>query len=128
MKSAEVASLAYGLSSEEIVADTITMMNNVQMFGFRTPDEFARISKAARDAHASVSELAGVMGKFDTFETAASAVGDLNATLGTNFDALELMTLKYTDQSRCCSAWVKASVRQECHLMTCSWHLRSYRS
>jgi hypothetical protein len=97
VKSAEVASLAYGLSSEEIVNDTIAMMNNVQMFGFRTPDEFARISKAARDAHASVSELAGVMGKFDTFETAASAVGDLNATLGTNFDALELMTLKYTD-------------------------------
>lgn len=97
VKSAEISSLAFGYSSDEIVADTISMMNNVQMFGFRTPEEFARISKAARDSHASISELAGVMGKFDTFESASSAVGDLNATLGTNFDSLELMTLRYTD-------------------------------
>ncbi len=94
---AEKSSLAFGISSEQIVKDTLDMMNNVQMFGFRTPEEFARISKAAQDSHASISELAGIMGKFDTFETAASAVGDLNATLGTNFDAVELMTLKYTD-------------------------------
>lgn len=93
----EKSSLAFGMSAEQIVKDTLDMMNNVQMFGFRTPEEFARISKAAQDSHASISELAGIMGKFDTFESAATAVGDLNATLGTNFDAIELMTLKYTD-------------------------------
>ena len=37
------------------------------------------------------------MGKFNTFESAAGAVGQLNAALGTNFDALELMQLKFDD-------------------------------
>lgn len=97
VEASEKSSLAFGMSAEQIVKDTLDMMNNVQMFGFRTPEEFARISKAAQDSHVSISELAGIMGKFDTFETASSAVGDLNATLGTNFDAVELMTLKYTD-------------------------------
>lgn len=96
-KAAEIADQAYGIAADEIVADTIKMSNNIQMFGFRAPDEFARISKAARDSHASIEDLTAIMGKFDTFENAATAVGDLNATLGTNFDSIELMTLKYTD-------------------------------
>lgn len=96
-KAAEIADQAYGISADEIVADTIKMSNNIQMFGFRAPEEFARISKAARDSHASIEDLTAIMGRFDTFENASAAVGDLNATLGTNFDSIELMTLKYTD-------------------------------
>ena len=96
-KAAEIGDQAFGISADEIVADTIKMANNIQMFGFRAPDEFARISKAARDSHASIEDLTTIMGRFDTFENAAASVGDLNATLGTNFDSIELMTLKYTD-------------------------------
>lgn len=96
-KAAEIADQAYGIAADEIVADTIKMSNNIQMFGFRAPEEFARISKAARDSHASIEDLTAIMGRFDTFENASAAVGDLNATLGTNFDSIELMTLKYTD-------------------------------
>ena len=88
---------AFGYNAQLIVSDITKMTQNIDMFGFRSTDEFAKISARAHDLHVSISELQGVMGKFDTFESAAQTVGQLNSALGTNFDALELMTLKYED-------------------------------
>ena len=96
-KAAMLGEKSYGYSSQQIISDITKMSANFEIFGYRAPEELAKISAAAHDAHMSVSDLQSVMGKFNTFESAAGAVGQLNAALGTNFDALELMTLKYED-------------------------------
>lgn len=96
-KAAMLGEKAFGYSSQQIIGDITKMAGNFETFGFRSADELAKVSAAARDAHLSISDLQGVMGKFNTFESAAGAVGQLNAALGTNFDALELMTLKFED-------------------------------
>jgi hypothetical protein len=97
VKAAEMGQNAFGYNAQLIIHDISRMSQNIDTFGFRTADEFAKIAAKAHDVHISVSELQGVMGKFDTFESAAQTVGQLNSALGTNFDALELMTLKYED-------------------------------
>lgn len=100
VKAATFGEKAFGYSSQLIVSDVIKMSNNFDTFGFRTADDFAKISAAAHDAHLTISDLQNVMGKFNTFESAAGAVGQLNAALGTNFDALEMMTLKFEDPAQ----------------------------
>jgi hypothetical protein len=97
VKAAEMGQNAFGYNAQLIIHDISRMSQNIDTFGFRTADEFAKIAAKAHDVHISVSELQGVMGKFDTFESAAQTVGQLNAALGTNFDAMELMHLKYED-------------------------------
>lgn len=99
-KAAMTGEKAFGYSSQMIIQDITRMSNNFETFGYRTPDQLAKISAAAHDAHMSISDLQSVMGKFNTFESAAGAVGQLNAALGTNFDALELMTLKFEDPAQ----------------------------
>lgn len=99
-KAAMTGEKAFGYSSQMIIQDITRMSNNFETFGYRTPDQLAKISAAAHDAHMSISDLQNVMGKFNTFESAAGAVGQLNAALGTNFDALELMTLKFEDPAQ----------------------------
>lgn len=96
-KAAMLGEKAYGYSSQQIISDITKMSTNFEVFGYRAPEELAKISAAAKDAHVSIGDLQSVMGKFNTFESAAGAVGQLNAALGTNFDALELMTLKFED-------------------------------
>lgn len=96
-KAAMLGEKAFGYSSQQIISDITRMSTNFDIFGYRTPEELAKVSAAAKDAHMTISDLQSVMGKFNTFESAAGAVGQLNAALGTNFDALEMMTLKFED-------------------------------
>jgi len=96
-KAAMTGELAFGYSAQQIVQDITKMSSNFEVFGFRSADDFAKIAASAHNAHMTIEDLQGVMTKFNTFESAASAVGQLNAALGTNFDALELMTLKFED-------------------------------
>jgi hypothetical protein len=100
VKAATYGEKAFGYSSQLIISDVIKMSNNFDTFGFRSAEDLAKISAAAHDAHLSISDLQNVMGKFNTFESAAGAVGQLNAALGTNFDALEMMTLKFEDPAQ----------------------------
>lgn len=96
-KAAMTGEKAFGYTSQQIVQDITKMSSNFEIFGFRSADDFAKIAASAHNAHMTIEDLQGVMTKFNTFESAASAVGQLNAALGTNFDALELMTLKFED-------------------------------
>lgn len=96
-KASMLGEKAFGYSSQQIISDITKMASNFDVFGYRAPEELAKISAAAKDAHLSIGDLQSVMGKFNTFESAAGAVGQLNSALGTNFDALELMTLKFED-------------------------------
>jgi hypothetical protein len=100
VKAATYGEKAFGYSSQLIISDVIKMSNNFDTFGFRTAEDFAKISAAAHDVHLTINDLQSVMGKFNTFESAAGAVGQLNAALGTNFDAMELMTLKFEDPAQ----------------------------
>ena len=97
VKAAEMGQNAFGYNAQTIVGDIYKMTQNIEVFGFRSGDEFAKIAARTKDLHMTIEDLQGAMGKFDTFESAAQTVGQLNAALGTNFDAMELMTLKYED-------------------------------
>jgi hypothetical protein len=97
VKASEIGQNAFGINAGLIASDINKMMQNSDLFGFRTADDFAKISARIRDVHINVEQLQTVMGRFNTFESAAGAVSQLNAALGTNFDSMELLTARYED-------------------------------
>lgn len=100
IKASETGQDAFGYNAAMIADDIVKMMNASDIFGFRTADDFAKISARAHDLHLSIQEVQSTMGKFNTFESAANSVSQLNAALGTNFDAMELMTARYEDPTQ----------------------------
>lgn len=97
VKASSLGQHAFGINANLIASDINKMMQNSDLFGFRTADDFAKISARIHDVHMSVDQLQTVMGRFNTFESAASTVSQLNAALNTNFDAMELMSARYDD-------------------------------
>lgn len=97
VKASMMGQYAFGINANLIASDINKMMKDSDMFGFRTADDFAKISASIHDVQMNVDQLKTVMSKFDTFESASSAVGMLNSTLGANFDAMELLAARYSD-------------------------------
>jgi hypothetical protein len=95
--STEAAAQTIGVDARLITNDIRMMMNDSATFGIRSAEDFAKISASSRKVMMDVTELKGVMNKFDTFESAANSVGQLNMLLGTNLDAVDLMQKRYND-------------------------------
>jgi len=80
-----------GMSGKGLVKAFGTMSGDLAKFGDNAGDVFKNLAKTAKATGVEMSELLAIASKFDTFEGAASAVGKLNAQMGTNLDAMSLM-------------------------------------
>jgi hypothetical protein len=87
-----------GISAKLIAKDTVKIVSNVEKFGNVTVEEAARMSTALKQLGVDYSQLEGMIGQFQNFDTAAQKVGELSAVFGIHLDAVEMMTLANTDQ------------------------------
>ena len=87
-----------GISAKLIAKDTVEIVSNVKQFGNVTVEEAARMSTALKQLGVEYSQLSGMVGAFQGFDTAAQKVGNLSAVFGIHLDAVEMMHLANTDQ------------------------------
>ncbi len=80
-----------GMSGAMLVEQFGSMSGDLAKFGDQAGKVFENLAKTAKATGVEMNTLLGVASQFDTFEGAASAVGKLNAQMGTNIDAMALM-------------------------------------
>ena len=73
---------ALGVSMKKMAADFAGAFKELAKYGDNAIDVFEGLSKQAKATGISVGNLLGLAKKFDTFDSAATSVGKLNAILG----------------------------------------------
>jgi len=89
-----------GISSKKIVKDIEVILKNTENFGNVTVEEAARISATLTQLGVDFGSLNGAVGQFQSYEQAATAVGNLTSVFGVNIDAMEMMQLANEDQEQ----------------------------
>jgi len=89
-----------GLSLKLIQDSTTRVMENIQQFGHVTEEEATRISVQIQQLGMKFETFEGLTQKFQDFDTAASAMGDISQLTGgaVQFDAQEMAYLASEDQ------------------------------
>ena len=80
-----------GMSGTMLVEQFGSMSKDLAKFGDNAGKVFENLARTAKETGVEMNELMGIAKQFDTFEGAASAVGKLNAQMGTNLDAMALL-------------------------------------
>tara|TARA_Y100000592_G_scaffold10162_1_gene14358 strand:- start:6138 stop:8300 length:2163 start_codon:yes stop_codon:yes gene_type:complete len=81
-----------GVSGSKLVSQFGDNAETLARFGDRAEEVFMNLAKTAKATGVEMNELFDLANKFNTFDGAASAVGRLNAQMGTNLDAMTLLT------------------------------------
>jgi hypothetical protein len=87
-----------GVNSKYIAKSIEGIIRNTERYGNIGVEEAARIAGSLAELRIEYKELDGMLGKFQGFESAATAVGDLTSVFGVQMDAMEMMKLANTDQ------------------------------
>jgi len=80
-----------GISASQMVKDFNQSLSVLAVYGDRAPQIFTKLAAAAKAAGVEVSTLLSIAGKFDTFDSAANSVAQLNAVLGTQLSTTEML-------------------------------------
>ena len=85
---------AIGMTAKQMVSGFKESLKSLAVYGNGAAKVFTNLASQAKAAGVEVSALLGLAGKFDTFSGAAETAGKLNAILGTQLSATELLTMK----------------------------------
>ena len=81
-----------GVSVDQMASDFASMGPQIAALGSNGVDAFKKLQIQAKNTGLALSELLGLVEKFDTFDSAAQSVGKLNALLGGPYlNTLELV-------------------------------------
>ena len=83
-----------GVSMGTFVKGFKSANKTLAVYGKKAPKIFGNVAAMARAANVEVDALLGLAGKFDTFTDAAQTTGKLNAILGTQMSAMDLLSMK----------------------------------
>jgi hypothetical protein len=84
-----------GISSKIIAGNISGMMSDVKTFGNMTVEEMSEAAAAIAKVGLEVSDVAGLVGKFSTFEGAAESVSKLTQVFGVQMDTMKYMTASF---------------------------------
>jgi hypothetical protein len=79
------------MTSGQITKDFQAALPTLAVYGDRSQEVFKGLAAAAKVAGVEMNKLLGLAGKFDTFASAADTTGKLNAILGTQMSAVDLL-------------------------------------
>tara|TARA_Y100000114_G_scaffold95447_2_gene88781 strand:- start:3250 stop:5679 length:2430 start_codon:yes stop_codon:yes gene_type:complete len=85
---------AMGKTSAQMTKDFQQAFSVLAVHGEESIEVFQGLSAAAKTAGLEVGKLTTLAGKFDTFESAATTTGKLNALLGSQLSATEMLMMK----------------------------------
>jgi hypothetical protein len=83
-----------GMTAKQMMSGYKESLKSLAVYGDGAAKVFTNLASQAKAAGVEVSALLGLAEKFDTFSGAADAAGKLNAILGTQLSATELLTMK----------------------------------
>ena len=83
-----------GMTAKQMMSGYKESLKSLAVYGNGATKVFTNLASQAKAAGVEVSALLGLAEKFDTFSGAADAAGKLNAILGTQLSATELLTMK----------------------------------
>jgi hypothetical protein len=84
---------AADISSSRLISDFNEAQSVIAVYGESSIEVFKDLSAAAKAAGVQMSSMLAIAGQFDTFESAAVAVGKLNAILGTQMSSTEMLMM-----------------------------------
>jgi len=87
-----------GISSSKMVKGFAEASKSLAVYGKGAVKVFSDMAAQAKAANVEVGTLMGLAEKFDTFEGAANSAGKLNAILGTNISATEMLNMKENER------------------------------
>jgi hypothetical protein len=76
-----------------LISDFNEAQSVIAVYGESSIEVFKDLSAAAKAAGVQMSSMLAIAGQFDTFESAAVAVGKLNAILGTQMSSTEMLMM-----------------------------------
>ena len=97
-KAISMMGTSLGITAAEITKQFKSALPTLAVYGDRAPEVFKGLAAAAKLAGVEMGKLLGLAGKFDTFAGAAETTGKLNAILGTQMSAVDL--LRQTEDER----------------------------
>ena len=89
-----------GISATKMASDIQGQLPVLERFGDRAIGVFKDLAAQAKATGMEMSSLVSVAQQFDTFDGAASKVAGMNAVLGTNLSALEMINMDYGERIR----------------------------
>ncbi len=87
-----------GMTTKQMVSGYKAALKSLAVYGQGSVEVFQDMAAQAKAAGVEISSLLGLAEKFDTFSGAAEAAGKLNAILGTQLSATELLTMKENER------------------------------
>ena len=84
-------STAIGIDPAKMTADFMKASSSLAVYGQRSVKVFSNIAAAAKSAEVETNSLLSLADKFDTFAGSAETTGKLNAILGTQLSALDML-------------------------------------
>ena len=87
-----------GISTAKITRDFQSALPTLAVYGDRSIEVFQGIAGAARLASVETSALLDLANKFDTFGDSAETAGELNAILGTQISAMEMLNMTESER------------------------------
>ena len=96
-KQLALAGTGIGITTSKMLSDFEAVNGYLIGFGDRTTDVFINLQAQSKATGIAIGSLVGIAQKFDAFDTAAVAVGSLNAALGTNLSTVDMINMS-TDE------------------------------
>ena len=87
-----------GKSAQTMMTDFTAATPRLAMFGDEAVGIFEDLQRMSASTGVSMDTMLGVASRFDTFEDAGTAVGQLNAMMGSNLNMMDMMMA--TDEER----------------------------
>jgi len=81
------------MSASKYTKGFLEANKTLAVYGSKAPKIYQKIAAAAQEAGVEAGKLLDIAGKFDTFSDAATNAGKLNAILGSQFSAMELLNM-----------------------------------
>ena len=87
-----------GISTAKITRDFQSALPTLAVYGDKSVEVFQGLAGAARMAGIETSKLLDLANQFDTFAGSAETAGKLNAILGTQISAMEMLNMKENER------------------------------
>jgi hypothetical protein len=87
-----------GISTAKITRDFQSALPTLAVYGDKSVEVFQGLAGAARMAGVETSKLLDLANQFDTFAGSAETAGKLNAILGTQISAMEMLNMKENER------------------------------
>ena len=91
MKTMALSARGLQMSMADYTKGFVEANKSLAVYGREAPKIYQKIAAAAQTAGSSTSRLLDIASKFDTFESSAETAGKLNAILGTQFSAMDML-------------------------------------